>query len=512
MSESMTNHLLKRGSRYYIRRKIPIDLQAHYEGRKEIVKALGTSDPTDARKLVREESVRLDREFDSIRAATATPAPAPQQVPELVTDPDTGESLWTGKWLTYTPPPQRKNGDASPFEMPEERGYEIDAAAAARSTREATRKVKEARRFHATAYALRAAGIVPAVPPRTHQHAAAPDIATIRKHQATSGGSTGHLAALVEQWAKERKPDARTVAIANRIILRFYERVGRIPVASITRAHVIDFKNKLLESGQTAVNTDRHLSVLRILLNFAVANLQASSNVAQGIKVGERKNAKATRLPFDVPALNAIFSSPVYAHEERPAGGAGEAAYWLPLLALFTGARVEELCQLRPEDVYEETYHAEDDTERSCWVLRVTNEGENQGVKNEYSVRRFPIHAELIKRGFIEYAQAQKSNPRIFHRLKPDATGTESGCWVKWFGRYLRGVCKVTDRKMVFHSFRHGYKDMCRHAGIPEDISDALSGHSSSKVSRRYGGLSYPLAPLVAAVAKIRVPGVKLPQ
>ena len=35
-------------------------------------------------------------------------------------------------------------------------------------------------------------------------------------------------------------------------------------------------------------------------------------------------------------------------------GGAGEAAYWLPLLALFTGARLEELAQLRVSDLASE--------------------------------------------------------------------------------------------------------------------------------------------------------------
>jgi hypothetical protein len=64
----MTNHLVKRGSRYSIRRKIPADLQAHYE-RKEIVRALGTSDPAEARTRCREESVKLDKEFEAVRQA-----------------------------------------------------------------------------------------------------------------------------------------------------------------------------------------------------------------------------------------------------------------------------------------------------------------------------------------------------------------------------------------------------------------------------------------------------------
>lgn len=50
--EPVCTHLTKRGSRYSIRRKVPVDLQGHY-GRSEIVKALGTSDRREAEQLCR---------------------------------------------------------------------------------------------------------------------------------------------------------------------------------------------------------------------------------------------------------------------------------------------------------------------------------------------------------------------------------------------------------------------------------------------------------------------------
>uniref|UniRef100_A0A0S4TXK9 Phage integrase n=1 Tax=Ralstonia solanacearum TaxID=305 RepID=A0A0S4TXK9_RALSL len=333
------------------------------------------------------------------------------------------------------------------------------------------------------------------------------------KPRSTPPARTGvRLTAVVEAWAKERQPEPQTVQIADRVVKRFYEHVGFVPVRDMTRAHVLQFKDRLLASGQTATNTNKQLTMLRALLSFAVDNQMADINAAQGVKVAERKNAKATRMPFDLPALQAIFSSPVYTKEARPDGGAGEAAYWLPLLAMFTGARVEELCQLRPEDIYEDTYRDAEDNERRCWVMRITNEGEGQGVKNAGSVRRIPIHAELLARGFVEYAQSHKGKPRIFPALKPNGRGAESGNWSKWFGKYLRNVIKVKDERMVFHSFRHLFKDLAREAGIAEDVSDAITGHASGKVSRRYGGLTYPLAPLVAGMERIRVVGLTLPQ
>ncbi|MFL9976050.1 DUF6538 domain-containing protein [Paraburkholderia graminis] len=508
----MTNHLLKRGSRYYIRRKIPLDLQAHYEGRKEIVKALGTSDAARARILVREESVRLDREFDGVRAALSTPAAAPQQIPDMITDPDTGETLWTGKYLTWIPPVARAG---THFEMPDHsQGAELDAEEEARKARAYRRKLKEARRFQAVAAAMWNAGIT--APVSVEPVAESSEVLTLAAEvESGKGSSSGHLAALVEQWAKERKPDNQSVSIMNKVVLRFYEHVGRIPVGAITKAHVIDFKNKLLEAGQTAINTDKQLTMLSTLLNFASDNLQATGNAAKGVKVGERKNAKAARLPFDLPSLQSIFASPVYTEGFRPEGTAWdtEAAYWFPLIALYSGARLEEIAQLAPDDVYEETYYPDqdDDTVETAWVFRFTNAGEGQGVKTESSVRRIPIHPVLIARGFVSLAASRKGKPRIFS-MALDGRGREGANWGKWFGKYLRGICKVTDPRMSFHSFRHNFKDTCRARKITEEVHDALTGHASGKVSRKvYGGLSYPLAPLVDAMARYRVQGLTLP-
>jgi integrase len=486
----MISNLVKRGNRYSIRRKIPSDLQAHY-GKTETVKALGTSDPTEAANLCRAESVRQDQEFAAVRAS----------------------------FRTVPFEPSREEVEAN------EEMRLIDWGAED-SANQAEQEKRAARREEIRSVLLEVLGVVPgpavAAPVAIISPTATIAPATRRKSTLLADrpgrGAYApvpvvvmHLAGLVEKWARERKPNSRTIDIADKVVERFYQHCGRFPLSEITRRHVIDFKDKLLAAGQTPVNTDKQLTILRTLLNFAIANDLTQNNAAVGIKVGERKNARAVRLPFDAGALQAIFSSPVYTENFRPKGCAGEAAYWIPLLALFTGARLEELAQLRPVDIYEDTYHDTDDTERRVWVLRITNEGEGQGVKNVGSVRRFPIHAELLKRGFLEYVKARAALPRIFESLKVDKYGAEGAVFGNWFGKYLRIVCKVEDRRMVFHSFRHGFKDAAREAGVPEDVADAITGHAGGGVARRYGGLNYPLRPLVDAIEKIKIRGLVLP-
>lgn len=426
----MCTHLHRRGNRYYIRRRIPLDLVPHY-GRHEYTRALGTSDYTEARAMCRRAGVQLDEEFEAIRQGH------PVDAPRLST--------------------------AAP---------------------------------HAVAVPTPAP--IPAIAPTA---LASPTAAPV-------GISLSDLAG---KWEAERRPDRKSIEVAHRIIKSFETVIGKLPASAITRAHTVMFKDKLMGAGKTAVNTNKYLTVLNVLLNFGVANGDLENNPARGVKVVVKQSAKDARHPFDLPALQAIFSSPVYTGDEYPAHLGHEAAYWIPLLALFTGARREELCQLRPEDVYEEVYRDKEGQDAACWVMRITDSDEGQGVKNAHSVRRVPLHAELIARDFLEFVRAQKGKPRLFDKLKARSSRLEGDAFGKWFSYQMRNAWGITDSKLVFHSFRHCFKDYCREAEIPEEVSDALSGHSSPKVSRRYGGLSYPLRPLVEAVQRYRVPGLVLP-
>lgn len=99
-------------------------------------------------------------------------------------------------------------------------------------------------------------------------------------------------------------------------------------VEQITRRQVVQFKDKLLASGQTPVNTNGQLTLLSSLTSFALKNSIIDQNPAQGVKVEVSNNSKEVRPPFDLSSLNAIFSTPVYVQGERPEGGKGEAAYW----------------------------------------------------------------------------------------------------------------------------------------------------------------------------------------
>jgi integrase len=260
----------------------------------------------------------------------------------------------------------------------------------------------------------------------------------------------------------------------------------------------------MLQAGLSVPTARKNIGALSALLQMAADDELVPTNVARGVKPRGAKVKTEARLPYDANDLQRILAGPVHANGERPQGGAGEAAFWLPLLALWTGARLEELGQLRPEDVR----HAEG----GILYLEITDRGEGTSVKTASSRRRVPIHDELIRLGFLDYVCQCRTagHDRLFPELRRSGHGRWTPAWSQWWGRYCRRVLKLTDNRKVFHSFRHSFKDACRACGITEEIHDALTGHSGGGgVGRGYGARQFPLGPLVEAMKRLRYVGIE---
>lgn len=104
--------------------------------------------------------------------------------------------------------------------------------------------------------------------------------------------------------------------------------------------------------------------------------------------------------------------------------------------------------------------------------------------------------------GLLAHRDQQKANgkTRLFPDVTADRHGIVGAAYSKWYGRWARRI--VADRRKVFHSWRHLVEDRLRDAGVPEDQRDALLGHSSSRMGRRYGA-GFGTKVLLEAVKRI---------
>jgi integrase len=104
--------------------------------------------------------------------------------------------------------------------------------------------------------------------------------------------------------------------------------------------------------------------------------------------------------PFDPDELRTLFASRVFTAGECPKAGQGDVAFWLPVLALFTGARRGELTMLQAADV------SKDDT-TGQWVVAIYNDRDTgKKLKTKGSARTIPLHPELVRLGFLDFVEA----------------------------------------------------------------------------------------------------------
>jgi len=188
----------------------------------------------------------------------------------------------------------------------------------------------------------------------------------------------------------------------------------------------------------TTVNM--HVDALKSLLEMAKRHRYIDVNPAEGLSIKQRKKVSKIRSPFDQKDLETIFTSSQYVNDSHKK----PYQFWLPVLALYTGCRLEELCQLRVSDIKQVD---------ALWVLDINADHPHKRIKNNDSERLVPLHPILTEDlNFPGYALKQKDG-RVFPELK--RLKTRYGHYVsRWFGTHIRKL-GITDKKKVFHSFRH---------------------------------------------------------
>jgi len=191
------------------------------------------------------------------------------------------------------------------------------------------------------------------------------------------------------------------------------------------------------------------------------------------IECYDAKNRRESEVqPFSPADLKKIFPGSNYGDKFLKASKlvSLEARFWLPLVGVFSGCRLEEMAQLTVADVKK-------DGPTGIQYLVITNEGvatdnENQSTKNLNSVRPMPIHSTLVEIGFLDYVKTRTSlGPQTsLFNLDRSTQNKFSGQFSKYFTRkgddamgYLER-CGIESRvttssgsveKQSFHSFRH---------------------------------------------------------
>lgn len=500
-------HIFSRNGTYYFRRRIPKDLLSFYPSQ-QIIFSLKTKDRQEADRLARIESVKLDHEFQQRRNALS------DNSLQEISDEDIEQlcKLWIASALEEDEEVRIEGLSDRDYQKIQETLDIVNAGERYDLAKGNTELIEFEMEDFCESHGFKIVKGSPSYKKLGYKFLQA-DVEITQKILARHRGEiietpkipdidTQHcnltLNQIISKWQLESKPKPKTIAEWKLVINRFHDLNGTLKIDQITKSNIVAFKDSRLKCGNAPATVTKQLGALSSLLQYSVDNDLISTNVAAGVRVARSKVEKKTRLPYKIEDLNKIFSCPIYADNHRPQGGGKEAAYWLPLLALYTGARLEELGQLQKKDVQQQN---------SIWHINISDEADGASVKTYSSRRNIPVHPELLKFGFIEYVHQQ--HEKIFPALKVDSHKSLTGNFSKWWGRYAREIIGITDRRKVFHSFRHAFKDACRNSGIHQEIHDSFTGHAGNNVGSAYGS-GASLKRLADQMEKLKYEGLKI--
>jgi len=226
-----------------------------------------------------------------------------------------------------------------------------------------------------------------------------------------------------------------------------------------------------------------HLIRMNAIFQFAKVNDFVNINIFEGVNV---KKQDVNRGPWSKEELEILFAKSNFQTFIEPHS---RTHYWVPLVAAFTGARRSELFYLTPADICKKF---------GIWTIDINANGKKV-LKNSGSARLIPIHERLIDLGFLDYVEMKrKQNPNAELFDGYDIYEGQAGYkFSDSFGDWLQSVTSrlPQEQQLLFedyrglHSFRHLFIRETREIGIPEEISERLSGHAGRRGTiRGYGG------------------------
>jgi integrase len=212
-----------------------------------------------------------------------------------------------------------------------------------------------------------------------------------------------------------------------------------------------------------------------------------------GVQVAVRSESYSV---FSNADLNALFHSREYLEGRHRTSW----QYWIPLIALYSGARQAEIAQLLTADL------VEDD---GVWYFAITDAEGDKRIKTRAGVRKVPISSKLLELGLTDYVEHLRSQgiTRLFPDLRKGAYGWGHKV-SRWFNDVYKKNCGIvsdaTGRRKVFHSFRHTAITKSLGAGQPLAHCQQVFGHEQSLLGETATYMSeFPIATLVPVIESL---------
>ena len=229
--------------------------------------------------------------------------------------------------------------------------------------------------------------------------------------------------------------------------------------------------------GQEPKNINKLIYRIRIFFKWLKNNYReyVPENHFEGITV-EIKKIYKLRDGFTPEDLKKIFDTTNYLNNtvRDDRNKIKLPKYFIPILGIYTGCRLEEISQLLLEDIYKDGKYD---------VIRIRVSDDTQ-LKNIQSERIIPIHPTIKELGFLDYCDylRKQNKDRVFYELNKgrDGYGRNIG---RFFTGYLKKIGVYKFQSKVFHSLRHTFITNLLQNGVREEVVNGLDGHKQKTMS-----------------------------
>ena len=242
----------------------------------------------------------------------------------------------------------------------------------------------------------------------------------------------------------------------------------------MTINQLLQLEDELTLSHKTIV---KHTERMSALFNWAINQGYTSENVFRG-KLEPIRKTEIIEKHFTDQELNLILGERLTSESltiNKPE------RYWTTLISAYSGARLNEVCQLDVADI---------EKIDGIWAMNLNADSEDKSLKTEAGNRIIPLHPKLNDLGLLDYVKQiqNQDQEKLFPNLKKMRSTGYGTMISRWFAKYLKKL-GIKKKGKNFHSFRHTVVNKLTSKKVYEPFIKELIGHSHGSITMDvYGG------------------------